>query len=222
MNVTHTRKTTMRWRRVGRAVAALTENLAMPMIASRTLLLVAALTASGYAVSSVAADATPRVEKATTATKAIAPQAAVSCRANADGVPLCDASGYDVQLRGCGEGALYGRIWTDGGIDVNQSIDGHGKAVARLKKGQFVCSVATASKGDEQRHFVVPVDTASVRDCKGNELCKNADLPIEWKVPKPEAKCDPNVAPSKGYANCAAGWVGDSDLDAYSMGLKVE
>jgi hypothetical protein len=178
------------------------------------------LVTAALAMPAFAADNGARAKTEVAVIKAIAPDAAISCFKNADGETFCKADDHILQLRGCGDGGFYGRIAADSGVDLSKTIDGHGKATAHLKKGQFVCSAVTAVGDDQSQEFVVAVDTSSVPDCKGNELCKNADFPIEWKGPKPVGKCDPNAPPSNGYPGCAAGWIENSDLDGYSMGLK--
>jgi hypothetical protein len=192
----------------------------MPNTPIRVVKSILFLAAALVALPALAAAPEARAKTEVAVIKAIAPGAAITCFKNEDGETYCKADDHDLQLRGCGDGAFYGRIAADRGVDLSQAIDGHGKVTAHLKKGQFVCSAVTAMGKDDSREFVIAVPTASVPDCKGNELCKNADFPTEWKGPKPSGKCDPNVEPSSGYANCAAGWIEGSDLDGYSMGLK--
>lgn len=185
---------------------------------SKVLMLTAAC--AFFAMPCMAGEMATRVAGALAGAKAIAPASNVSCKANADGAANCKADGYSIEATGCGEGALYGRIMTEGGVDLNQAVDGKGKVVAHLEKGQFVCSAGHAINSDTTQHFVVVVATQSVADCKGNSLCKNGDRAVVWKATKPTGKCDPDADPAKGYAACAAGWINYEDLDQYSNGLK--
>ncbi|MGN6480819.1 hypothetical protein [Luteibacter sp.] len=194
--------------------------VAMSNKRSRSLSAVAILAATFFAVPCMADETSARVAGALAGAQAIAPTSHVSCKANADGAAICKTDGYSIDATGCGEGALYGRIMTDGGVDLNQSVDGKGKVVAHLEKGQFVCSAGHAISSETTQHFVVAVETKTVADCKGNDLCKNGDHAVAWKEPRPTGTCNPDVDPAKGYASCAAGWINYGDLDQYANGLK--
>jgi hypothetical protein len=195
----------------------------LPASLNRALKTALVIFVLALALPAVASTPESRGKEEIAATKAVAPTAKIECKKNDMGETSCVADGYSMRIRGCGDGAFYGVISAEGGVDLNQAIDGHGKVTAHLKNGQFVCSsVSSSDENDHWKEFVVAVDTTTVPDCKGNDLCKNADFPIEWKAPKPTTACDPNVPPSQGYANCAAGWIDNSDLNGYSMGLKDE
>lgn len=138
-----------------------------------------------------------------------------------DGKSSCKIDGFSVDYAGCGKGALFGSIAAqDGadGVDLNDKLDGKGRAVARLKDRQFVCIAATARGNDNQRHYVIAVPTASVPECKGKDLCKKADLPVQWKTATTGQSCQ-RVGDGKYTGDCAAGWVDQGELDQYADGI---
>ncbi|URX62683.1 hypothetical protein KR767_00970 [Luteibacter anthropi] len=152
---------------------------------------------------------------ATEASRAMAPT--LPC----EGKPSCSISGFAVEFAGCGKGALFGAIAAqDGadGVDLNDKLDGKGQTTARLKDRQFVCIAATARGNDSQRHYVIAVPTASVPECKGKDLCKKADLPVERKKATTGQSCQ-RVGDGKYTGDCAAGWVDQGELDQYADGI---
>ncbi|MDF4001844.1 hypothetical protein P3W24_03490 [Luteibacter sp. PPL201] len=157
------------------------------------------------------------VASAQDALRKMAPASTVTCVDNGHGSPDCKADGHTAQFLGCGDGAMYGGISADGGVDIGNAIDGHGKTIAHLADGQFVCVAAIVQRPDESRFYVVAIPTASVKGCKGNELCKGADHPVQWKTATTGTSC--HRAGDDYAGDCAAGWVGQGDLDQYANGL---
>lgn len=176
--------------------------------------LLAALAASLCATAALAADSTAAVAAAQTQLTRMTPASKVECRADGYGGATCTADGYSVNLGDCGEGAAFGSIAADGGIDLTDRIDGEGNPVAHVQDRQFVCIPAMARKGDSQRHYVIAVPTASVPECRGNDLCKDADLPVQWKGAKSGQACQ-RGKDGDYVGDCAAGWVDVGQIDQY-------
>lgn len=177
--------------------------------------LLAALAASLCAATALAASAG---DNAVTAAQAqltrMTPASKIECRADGYGGATCTADGFSVNFGNCGEGAAFGSIAADGGLDLNDRIDGEGHPVAHVQDRQFVCIPAMARKGETQRHYVIVVPTASVPECRGNDLCKDADLPVQWKTPQSGKACQRGK--DGDYAgDCAAGWVDVGQIDQY-------
>ncbi|MFY2565270.1 hypothetical protein [Achromobacter ruhlandii] len=143
------------------------------------------------------------------------PASQIECHADGNGAQ-CSADGYTVMYLGnCGEGAAFGSIAADGGVDLTDRVDGRGKAVVHVMDRQFVCIPAMVRKGEEQRHYVIAVPTASVPECRGNDLCKDADLPIEWRRAKRGQACE-RTKDDDYQGDCAAGWVDVGQIDQYN------
>ncbi|QWT22467.1 hypothetical protein KPL74_10820 [Bacillus sp. NP157] len=148
--------------------------------------------------------------------EAITPGSVVTCTTTSTGAASCKADGWRADVAGCGEGAEYGAVTNKAGVDLHAGLNGKGAVTAHLQKGQFVCVAASAHQGEDNQRFIVAVATSSVADCKGKDLCRNADHPIQWKAAQPKATCN---AARGDYAACAAGWVSLDDVDSYSNGL---
>lgn len=142
------------------------------------------------------------------------PASKIECRADGYGGATCTADGYSVNLGDCGDGAAFGSIAADGGLDLNDRIDGEGEPVAHVQDRQFVCIPAMARKGETQRHYVIVVPTASVPECRDNALCKDADLPVQWKTPQSGQTCQ-RGKDGVYTGGCAAGWVDVGQIDQY-------
>lgn len=173
---------------------------------------------SAYAASS-AADHTPGGVASTQAVlQKMAPSSKVACKDDGHGQAECTADGVAVSVAGCGKGALYGAISAKGGVDLTDAIDGRGTASAHVSDGQFVCVAAIQQASDTQRYYVIAVPTASVPECKGNELCKGADRPVQFKKATTGTSC--HAAGNGDYTgDCAAGWVEEGHLDQYANGI---
>lgn len=146
---------------------------------------------------------------------AMTPASRIECHADGGNSAQCSADGYTVMYLGdCGEGAAFGSIAGDGGVDLNDRVDGQGKPVAHVMDRQFVCIPAMVRKGEEQRHYVIAVPTASMPECRGNALCKDADLPVQWKRAKRGQACE-RTKDDDYQGDCAAGWVDVGQIDQY-------
>lgn len=176
--------------------------------------LFAALAASLCAGAALAAPAAS-VATAQARLAGMTPASKIECHATGSNGAQCSADGYTVMyLDNCGEGAAFGSIAADGGVDLNDRVDGKGKTVAHVMDRQFVCIPAMVRKGEEQRHYVIAVPTASVPACRDNDLCKNADLPVDWKQAKRGQACE-RTKDGDYQGDCAAGWVDVGQIDQY-------
>lgn len=176
--------------------------------------LLAALAVTLCATAALAADNAAAVAAAQAQLTRMTPASKVDCRADGYGGANCTADGYSVNLGNCGEGAAFGSIAVDGGIDLTDRIDGQGAPMAHVQDRQFVCIPAMARKGDSQRHYVIVVPTASVPECRGNTLCKDADLPVQWKAAQSGKACQ-RGKDGDYSGDCAAGWVDVGQIDQY-------
>lgn len=154
--------------------------------------LFAALTARLCAGAALAAPATS-VATAQARLTTMTPGSKVECHAAGSNGAQCSVDGYTVMYLGdYGEAAAFGAIAADGGVDLNDRVDGRGNAVTHVMDREFVCIPAMVRKGEEQHHYVIAIPTASVSECHGNALCKDADLPVEWKKPRRGRVCERN------------------------------
>ncbi|MBB1626574.1 hypothetical protein [Achromobacter sp. UMC71] len=174
--------------------------------------LLATLAASLCATAALAADGA--VAAAQAQLTRMTPASKIECRADGYGGATCTADGYSVNLGDCGDGAAFGSIAADGGLDLNDRIDGEGSPVAHVQDRQFVCIPAMARKGETQRHYVIVVPTASVPECRDNALCKDADLPVQWKAAKSGQACQ-RGKDDNYIGDCPAGWVDVGQIDQY-------
>lgn len=178
-----------------------------------SLLLLAACAFPALAAPLSVADTEARLAQMTPGSK-------ISCHSDNYGNALCTADDFKIELSDCDEGALFGSIASEGGLDLQRSLHADGQPTARLQDHQFVCVAATARKpgNDTPWHYVIAVPTSSVPECKGKDLCNNADLPITWKKPKTGQACE--RGPGGVYrGDCAAGWVESGKLDQYGNGI---
>lgn len=183
--------------------------------------LLATLVTGLYATAALAASASDgAVAAAQAPLTRMTPASKIKCRADGYGGAICTADGFSVNFGNCGEGAAFGSIAADGGLDLNDRIDGEGKPVAHVQDRQFVCIPAMARKGETQRHYVIVVPTASVPECRDNDLCKDADLPVQWKSAKSGQAC--HRGKDGDYAgDCASGWVDVGQIDQYDTLARV-
>lgn len=148
----------------------------------------------------------------------------VACGKDSYGNVACTIDGEAVDVSDdCTSNMAFGGVSNDKGTTLEASFRSPGaKPVAHVGKNQLVCLVATQrEEGELVRALVKVVPTATVKNCKGNDVCKGADTHVEWKQPVSGTAC--TLKADGHYAgDCATGWIDGKDLEEYSMGLKPE
>jgi hypothetical protein len=154
----------------------------------------------------------------------VAAMADAKCVRNSDQFSSCTAGGYQIEItpQGCSADGFYGAVSSDTApsVDLMDGLSEEQQVVARLPAGQFVCTMASASKPGEEAswHYVMAIPAESVPACKGKTVCtQNQGGQIEWIKPASGTPCRWT---SSGYAgDCAAGWVRSEEFGEFSMGL---
>lgn len=148
----------------------------------------------------------------------------VACGKDSYGNVACTIDGQAVEVGDdCTSNLAFGGIANDKGTMLQDNFRSAGaRPVAHVGKNQLVCLLASQRKeGELIRALVKVVPTATVKNCKGNDACKDADTHVEWKRPVSGTAC--TLKPDGHYAgDCATGWIDGKDLEEYSMGLKPE
>lgn len=146
----------------------------------------------------------------------------VRCKPRLNGIDNCTSQHFDVSGSelACVDGeAAFGA--TNDAVAL-RSAPGRETAdvVARLHPGQLLCIQYTADSrlGGEGWHYVAAIPRELVSACRSNPLCQPTPPP-EWSSTKPASPCA--VGADKRYsAGCASGWVPNSGVTTYSMGMS--
>jgi hypothetical protein len=156
--------------------------------------------------------------------QASSPGSKVVCANDTYGNSACTIDGAAVDVNNdCTSNMAFGGVTDDKGATLEDNFKGaSAKPIAHVGKHQLVCIQATQRKeGTLLRALVKVVPTKTVKECKGNDSCKGADTPVEWKRPPSGTVC--TLRPDGHYAgDCATGWVDGKDIEEYSMGLNPE
>lgn len=200
-----------------------------------------AATAPAAAASATAAQPAPSAPAPATTTTARTPAAAAADAMNAliqaSGTHCPDATGsrgctagnleagdfYDVDLSPQCDAYSFAGVARDQGVDALDRVPTTGSAPqvrAHFAPDQFVCVQAIArAVQNPMYYYVVAVPTASVEQCKGNELCSTyGDRPIQRRVPGQGGACR-LAAPGVYVGDCAQGWVSAEALEVFSNGI---
>ncbi|MET0937505.1 MAG: hypothetical protein ABWX83_16045 [Luteibacter sp.] len=156
--------------------------------------------------------------------QASSPGSTVACPNNKYGNPACTVDGVEVEAGDdCTLNMSFGGVTADRGTTLAEGFKPSGATpVAHVGRRQLLCVLATQREaGVLIRALVKVVPTKTVKYCKGSEMCKGADTPVEWKRPASGVAC--TLKPDGHYTgDCATGWVDGKDIEEYSMGLKPE
>ncbi|MBJ9974478.1 hypothetical protein IAE35_12765 [Pseudomonas sp. S75] len=156
--------------------------------------------------------------------QASSPGSAATCTLDPQGNTLCTLDGTQIDAGDdCTSNMVFGAVTADQGVTLEDNFKpSAGKPVAHLGVNQLLCLRAAQRKGGVLvRALVMAIPTRTVKLCKDNELCKDADSTIEWKRPTTGILC--TLEPDGHYTgDCASGWVDGNDIEEYSMGLKPE
>ena len=156
--------------------------------------------------------------------QASSPGSKVVCVRDTHGNPACTIDGAAVDVNDdCTSNMAFGGVTNEKGATLQDNFNSaSAKPVAHIGEHQLLCIQATQRKeGTLLRALVKAVPTKTVKNCKGNDSCKGADTPVEWKRPPSGTAC--TLKPDAQYTgDCATGWVDGKEIEEYSMGLNPE
>lgn len=151
----------------------------------------------------------------------MAPGATVECHKDSYGNPTCTADGYKVAISGCSGDLFFGQTIKPDGATLDARLAGDAsQPLAKLQTQHFLCIAATATQaGKPTRLFVEALPADSVPGCKkAKDLCQSH--PVTWLKKPAGPKCEWIGKDGDFTGDCAAGWVDEDRIDAYSMGLN--
>jgi hypothetical protein len=152
------------------------------------------------------------------------PGSKVACGKDKYGNVACTIDNTAVDVNDdCTSNMAFGGVTSAKGAMLEDNFQAtSAKPIAHVGEHQLLCIQATQRReGALARALVKVVPTKTVKNCKGNEICKGADTPVEWKRPATGAAC--TLKPDGHYTgDCATGWVDGKDIEEYSMGLNPE
>ena len=152
------------------------------------------------------------------------PGSKVVCAKDTYGNAACTIDGDAVDVNDdCTSNMAFGGVASAKGVTLEDHYKASlSKPIAHVGPHQLLCIQATQRKeGALIRALVKVVPTKTVKACKGNDSCKGADTPIDWKRPPSGTAC--TLKPDGHYAgDCATGWIDGKDIEEYSMGLNPE
>ncbi|HVI55553.1 MAG TPA: hypothetical protein VM621_10945 [Luteibacter sp.] len=148
----------------------------------------------------------------------------VACAKDTYGNVACTVDGTAVDVNDdCTSNMAFGGVTSTKGTTLADGFNvASAKPVAHVGEHQLLCIQATQRKeGTLLRALVKAVPTKTVKGCKGNDICKGADTPIQWKRSPIGTAC---TLKTDGHytGDCATGWVDGKDIEEYSMGLNPE
>jgi hypothetical protein len=174
--------------------------------------------------SAPASAATPDARVYQSMLQTSSPGSKVACGKDKYGNVACTIDNTAVDVNDdCTSNMAFGGVTAPKGATLEDNFQAaSAKPLAHVGEHQLLCIQATQRReGTLVRALVKAVPTKTVKNCKGNEICEGADVPVQWKRPPTDTAC--TLKPDDHYTgDCATGWVNGKDIEEYSMGLNPE